>query len=78
MNKKNQDYDIVLKQDLENVELRLKDGQDKIMNTLDTVMKQLETIQEEQTVGFGQLDELVIMANGYEKRIKKLEKTIAA
>lgn len=49
-----------------------------ILNKLDEVMGELETIREEQTTGFHQYKELQEQVNGQDKKIKKIEQRIYA
>jgi len=49
---------------------------DDILNKFDKVIGELETIREEQTVGFHQYKELQEQVNGHDKKIKKIEQSI--
>lgn len=52
---------------------KFKSFEDKLFNRLDEVMSELETIREEQTIGFHQFKELEKKVDKHEERITRLE-----
>lgn len=65
------------KQDLSDLKEALRSDingfKDEVMSGLDAVMKELETMRDENTLGVGQTRELYQRVDNHEKRIKKLE-----
>ncbi|MBI2420714.1 MAG: hypothetical protein HYV38_01370 [Candidatus Levybacteria bacterium] len=70
-------YNYVTKQDLKGLEKSLdkkfRKFHDDVMNMLDKIMKELEAMREESTIGAYQTRELREEVDEHEKRITKLE-----
>lgn len=66
-----------LEQKLEETKRDIDDSakgyRDEVLTKLDKVMGELETMREENTIGFSQLNGMQKQVTSHEKRIKKLE-----
>ncbi len=58
---------------LEDVDEKNRGYRDQILNGLDKVVKELETMREENLVGAHQIEEMYEKVESHEKRITKLE-----
>lgn len=63
---------------VEGIDEKAKEYRDQILTSNDKLMKKLETMQDENTIGSGQTSKLREQANDHEKRIKHLEKVQAS
>lgn len=57
----------------EELEKKLTDFRDKILNAVDAVMKEVVAMREEQTIHFHQHEQINEKLDDHEQRIKKLE-----
>lgn len=53
----------------------IQEGNDKILTKLDSIVKDIEELKEDEDIGVDQIRELRIEVDDHEKRIKKLERS---